>query len=125
MNKLLFIFIISLLCGCNIHSLDDFRHEAEGVCRALVEEFQRVETREDLLKSEAKLRRLFDELADLIITAQRYQKNHLDEAPLLSNSYEEPLLEEMLRIYRIEGGREIVERAQRESLIRLDSKIIK
>lgn len=126
-NQLRFPPLIILVCCLNFcscsSSLEDFQKEAEGVCRTLVEELQQVETREDLLKSESKLRHLFDELVEVILTARQYQEKHLDEAPALSNSYDERLLEEMMRIYHIEGGREIIERAQREALIRLDGKI--
>lgn len=123
MKKLFTIISVLMLWGCSPHSLNDFQREAEGQCKALVLELQKAQTREDLVKSEPKLRRLFDQLATLIIAAQKYQQQHLDEAPMLSNAYEEPLLEEMMRLYRIEGGREIIERAQREALIRIDSNI--
>jgi len=112
--------LLLLLCSCGSKSLRDFDGEAERICKLLTKELQKVETREELLEAEGKLGPLFQQLVDLMLSAESYAKQHLEEAELFSNAYDEPLLEEMMRVYRIEGGREIVERAQREALIRLD-----
>ena len=58
-----------------------------------------------------------------MIEAKEYQKKHPDELPPesvvhLSN---DQLKDQLRRIYLIEGGREIVERAQQEALVRLDA----
>jgi hypothetical protein len=59
----------------------------------------------------------------LIIEAREYQIKHPDEYVLSAEEapFSEELLFELKRLYtHIEGGREIIERAQKEALIRLD-----
>lgn len=116
MRRLLFLV---LLCSCSPNSLQDFQEESKEICRTIIGELKRIESREDLLKTEHRLKNLFDQLVDVILSAQEYQNRHPEESLPLANPYNESLLTEMRRIYRMEGAREIFERAQRESLIRL------
>lgn len=117
------IVIFSLFWGCSRSSLDDFQHEAEGICRHLVQELKKIETRDDLAKTEGTVKKLFYELADLTIAAQAYQEKHSDETPSGANSYNEALKAELIRVYGIEGGREFIEKNAREALIRLDASL--
>jgi hypothetical protein len=114
------IFLILLVLFCSCTTLPDFARDGERICRDLVQQLEKVETREDLIAIEGKLERLFGELVDVLVKAHYYQKEHLEELPVVSNPYDEALFQELLRVYQIEGGREIIERAQREPLIRLD-----
>lgn len=120
-----FLLILLLISSCGPRSFEDFQKEGETICQSLVRELERIETREDLLSAESRLKQLFDKLVEVMIEAQQYQQaSPLSETPNISNAYDELLLEEMMRIYRIEGGRETIERAQREALIRLHSKMV-
>jgi hypothetical protein len=117
-----FLCLLVLLGGCAPDSLEDFRHEGEALLRALTEELQHVQTREELLEAAPKLRSHFAQLADLMIQARQYQQKHPEEdLPEGDAACSAALYAELVRIYRIEGGREIVEKAQRESLLRLDA----
>lgn len=109
MKKVCLLFL--LICSCTSKSPRGVPGEAERICKQLTKELQKVETREELLAAEGKLAALFEQLVDLMLLA--------GEAAGFTNAYDQLLLEEMMRVYRIEGGREIVERAQREALIRL------
>ena len=122
MNALFVILI--LLCGCAPNSSADFKHEGEARCRELTKALASIENREQLLRAEPVLKKHFEALVNLMIAAREYQQNHLDdvssETAFEENSAEILLEEELRRIYAIEGGREVIERAQHEALVRLD-----
>lgn len=117
------LWLLFLLFGCAPNSSSDFRHEGEARCRSLVLELQKIENREQLLRAESQLKRRFESLVALMIEAREFKRHHPDE-DLLSEeeaSKGEALEEELRRIYTIEGGREVIERAQAEALIQLDT----
>lgn len=108
--------LLFLASGCSPQSQDDFHHEGESICRALVEELQEVENRQDLLKIAPRIKQHFEDLVDLMIAARKLQV----EPRVDSTEMSQVLQAELKRIYRIEGGREVIEKAQKESLLRLD-----
>jgi len=120
-----YIVLLLLMAGCSPNSLEDFQHEGESECRKLVEDLSKIHTREDLLKMERRLKNKFESLVDLMIAARQFQEEHPEvkeiDPTLNDNSSNEALQEELMRIYSMEGGREIIERTQSEALIRLDA----
>jgi hypothetical protein len=117
------LILCLLLSSCAPNSYEDFRKEGEARCRRLVHLLEKIECREDLIKAEADLKKEFTKVVEIIIEARTYQQDHPDKEMIIleENPLNEALKEQMMRIYHIEGGREILERAQRESLLRLDS----
>ena len=118
------VIALTGLFSCSPSSLEDFRYEGEARCRSLVKELQKIETREQLIRIAPVLKRHFEELVTLMIHAREFQEEHSDEEPgiLASDKVASRLLEdELRRVYEIEGGREIMERAQQEALVRLDA----
>jgi hypothetical protein len=108
--------------GCSPNSLEDFHHEGEAVVRQLTEDLRAIQSREDLQSAFSLLQRRFDTLVSLMIEARKYQGGHSEEDfQEISLPCDGELLKEMQRLYRLEGGREIIERAQREALLRLDA----
>ncbi len=123
MTNLILFFSLLFLCSCSPSSLDDYQKEGQLFCRHLAKELANIHTREDLLKNELVIKKKFDELVELIIEARQYQIKHPEDylAVAEENPFSEELLFELKRIYsQIESGREIMERAQKEALIRLD-----
>ena len=119
----IFIALTGLL-SCSPSSLEDFHYEGEARCRSLAKELQKIENREQLIRFVPVLKRHFEELVTLMIHAREFQEEHSDEEPgiLASEKVASHLLEdELRRVYEIEGGREIIERAQQEALVRLDA----
>ena len=116
--SIIIYLIMAVLTGCS-RSLEDYQRESERICLAIVGELEKVETREDLLTIESRLSKRFHLLIELIIAIKQERldqtENHFE------NGYSDKLMFELKRIYRLDGGREIIERAQRESLIRLDA----
>lgn len=127
--KLLWIVLaVCIFQGCSPSSPHEFRQEGESLCRKLTKQLQQVETREDLLRLAPQLKKCFSEFAELVVAARLYDKEHAGEAVAeekFDDLASETLLEEMKRIYKIEGARKIMEDLQRESLFSLDAKIKK
>lgn len=111
-----------ILTACSPSSIDDFKQEGEARCRRLVRLLESVQDHEDLLKKEPDLKKEFTKLIDLVIEARTYQLENPEQVPALEESpLSDDLKEQMIRVYHIDGGREIMERAQREPLLKLDS----
>ncbi len=119
-----FCALLLFFCGCSPGSLEDYQYEGEAFARSLVKDLKKIQRSEDLNRSEALLKKKFNALVDLMIEAKEFQRKHPQEEEVDVLHYDHPhgeaLLEELKRIYRIEGGREMVERTQREALIRFD-----
>jgi hypothetical protein len=123
--RFLYLALGVVLFGCSPHSSEEFHKEGEVLCRSLVETLQEIDSLDQLLSKETLLKKKFESLVSLMIDASRFQERHPDnwgaesgiEPGLISVS----LKEQLHRIYLLEGGREIVERAQQESLVKLDA----
>jgi len=117
-------FLGCILFSCSPSSLEDFHFEGESVTREIIEELEMIQTREDLALHEQSLKKKFEKLVAIIIQARQYQIDYPEEAlshQLLQESeISAKLMQEIQRVYQIEGGRESVERAQREPMLRLD-----
>ena len=125
MKPVLFLGLCLVLLGCQPTSPEDFQAEGRSSMRSLIKELKAIESREDLALSEPRLKKQFEKLVDIIIQARLFQqKNPEMEASWdrLNISLNQILIDEMKRVYLIEGGRECVERAQREAMLRLDAK---
>ncbi|WP_068467749.1 hypothetical protein [Candidatus Protochlamydia phocaeensis] len=121
----LVLALVLLLAGCGPRSLDDFKEEGKGITRTLIQELQSIYTRDQLVASTSKLQRLFDKLADVMIAARefRHKNSQLDSVILTKQDHElsDTLRIELNRIYRLEGGRQIIEKCQESALHRLDA----
>ncbi|MEI8328566.1 MAG: hypothetical protein WCG14_00990 [Chlamydiia bacterium] len=110
--------------GCSPTSPDDFRHEGQAVTRELLRDLQGVLTREDLVAIEPVFKKRFERLALIMIQARQFQIDNpeavLSSLTPYSVELNDQLQEELLRIYRIETGQSIIEKAQREAMLRLD-----
>jgi len=126
MRRLLYAILLPLL-GCSPSSMEDYRHEGQSWSRSLILELQQIHTTEELLQSEHKLKKKFDESVSLMIAAREYQQKHWEDAleepsdSALTESLNQELQAQLRRIYDLEGGRECIERAQQEALVRLDA----
>lgn len=109
------LIIFLLLFGCSPSSPEDFQAQSEVKCSELVAILENADTLEDLLKVENDLRKKFNEIARLMISARKYYEKHPSLATAKPNPSSGALLEELKRIYAIKGGREIIERAQSDA----------
>jgi hypothetical protein len=120
----LFFLIVLALSSCGRNSLEDFRSEGEEITRSLIQEFRKIRTRSQLLNASPKLKRLFNDLVDVMIAAHefRHKQANLDKNFVSYNSeLSNQLRLELNRIYKIEGGRQIIEKCEEQALHRLDA----
>ncbi len=71
------------------------------------------------------LKKHFEKIVGIVVQARLFQQRNVGlEVPILEigQTLSRSLLEEMKRIYALEGGRECIERAQREAMLKLDAK---
>lgn len=125
MNKIFLYFVLFLLTACQPTSLEDFQSEGGFLARHLLKDLRQIESREDLNAIEPILRRDFEKIVDLIIQARSFQQKNPDVEVSFQNINEMlnlSLIDELKRVYAIEGGRECVERAQKEAMLKLDAK---
>lgn len=115
------LFLLLLLAGCAPSSLEDYQREGEALSRKLTADLQKIYTREELAKAVPHLEKQFEKMIDLIIEARLFQIDHPEDASLYDGFESDALRDQLQRIYTIEGGRETIEKAQHEALIRLDA----
>ena len=85
-----------------------------------MKDLQKIESREQLVKVVPRLKVHFEKLVDLMIEAKKFQETAEEEFAPLPTQASEKLLLELKRIYQLEAGGELIEKAQNEALLRLD-----
>lgn len=127
-NEMLRIFSFLLLylfsTACNPSSMEDFKEQGEQETRLLICELEKIHNRQELLKAQVKLNKIFNSLAETSIKAQVFKEKYFKEAEKIEFSernfeLNEKLRKELQRIYLIEGGKEIIEKCQEEGLQKL------
>jgi len=123
-----FVFVFSmilLLSSCSSPSLEDYRDEGRGMTKKITKELQKIRTRDQLAAAAPKLQKLFDQMADLMIAAQEHKqknsKEELTEMAKIDHDLSDSLRFELDRIYYIDGGRAIIEKAQERALSRIEA----
>ena len=112
-----------ICCSCGPNSLADYRAEGRAQCEALTYELATISDTKTLIEKASLLERHFEKLVDLMIAARTYQIDHPDDdgGDPIDGGVQAALQEQLRRLYHLEGGREILERVEREPLIRLDA----
>lgn len=109
------------LAGCG-ESVEGFRHKGAKRAECFAQDLGRIENAQDLRQSENRIKKHFNALVDLMIAARQWQaKRGCEDVPVpeMCASYRH-LQQELTRISLMEGGKEFLQRAQQEALIRLD-----
>lgn len=95
--------------------------ESHGIIRAIVSELQQIHTREELLKSSPKLKKQLNRLVESMIKARTLQlQSQVNESQFERHPLCDVLRNELNRVYKLDGGREIIENCQKDALDRLD-----
>ncbi len=122
-------FVFFLAASCTSPSLQEYRKKAENASRFFQEELSYIQTREELVARLPKIQQYYEEIVDLLIEVHRFEKKQgedfiqaADERDFLAS---EALMIEIERIYQLEGGKELMEKAQKEALFRLDAALMK
>jgi len=118
-------FMLLIATSCGLRSLDDFEEEGEGVMRSLLQELRAIHSREQLLAASKRLERQFERLVTLMIAAQEFALAHpaIEPGEFLQFNHDlnDQLRVELNRLYRLEGGRALIEKCQEKALHRLDA----
>jgi hypothetical protein len=114
-NKVIPLFLILFLISCGPRSPEDCRGRSELLTRKLIAELEQIQTESDLQAAQPRLRPLYIRYVDLMIKADKtlhvQELSQMEAQPLNG-----PLREELIRIYGLPGGRELMERAQEPAL---------
>lgn len=110
------------LFGCAPSSQKEFQKEGESISRQLLSDLQKIQNTEELIKNQPLLKKRFSDLVDLMIAAREFQEEHQEEIEpaVFDERFNELIVIELSRIYQMERGRELIEKAQREPMNRLD-----
>lgn len=117
MQRLFLIFFL-FLASCSPSTLSEWRVEGVSIVKDLVEEFKSIETLSDLKSHKRTIQKKYSKLVEVMIEASSYQEG--DETLRPESFYSDALKAQYLRIYEIEGGRELLFEIQKESLHKLD-----
>ncbi len=123
---MIYLFLpLLFLFGCSPNSLEDYQYQGEALCRTIALDLQKIHTRDELAANLPELKKLFSALINLIIEAKEFQLAHPEQEGIdpayYEHEYADGLKDELARLCKLEGGRDLIEKAQREALIRLDS----
>jgi hypothetical protein len=120
----LLLLFSCLFSACSYDSYEDFREEGHGVIRSLIKELEVIRSRDDVLSASPQLENLFLRLAQVMATAQQFEaQNPQLTMPGLSakdHALSDQLRGELNRIYRLEGGKEAIEKCREPALKLLD-----
>lgn len=116
-----FFGLLLLLGGCGPNSAEDFQHSAEEICREIALELKEVERYEQLVSKEAILEKKFHKLVDVMIAAQKFSEKRKKSLLASPGVYSQELQAQMIRLSQIEGAIDLIQHAQKESLIRLET----
>ena len=117
------IFIAFLLASCRGPSPEYYQEKGRRITSELIREVQKIESVDDLIQKGARFKVLYEELVDLIIESRSYQRKHHvtweseEEDSILSDE----LKFELMRIYKLPGAKQLMEKYQLPALIRLDA----
>ncbi|MBA2369336.1 MAG: hypothetical protein H0V82_09990 [Candidatus Protochlamydia sp.] len=126
-NYFLIVIFFSSLLSLLVYSpksSEDLKEEARGITRTLIRDLQKIRTRDRLITSSKNLQELFSQLAEVMKEAQDFHSRHPGEIALIKADHElsDLLRMELERIYRIEGGRQIIEKCQEHARALLEEK---
>lgn len=116
-----FILIILLVSGCTSQTLDDYHEQGEEITISLTETLKKIRTREQLIVAVPRLQVFFNELVVTMIAAENFEQVHPSEADWTVNQeVSTALLQELNRLYQLEGGKALIEKSQENALQQLE-----
>lgn len=104
--------------------MEDFRDEGQYQMRQLILSLQKIQSRSELLEAEPFLKIQFDEIVDTMISARKFYEAHPSATMVDATSKDlllsDELQSELYRIYKLDGGRDVIEQVQEKALEKLD-----
>ena len=108
MKKIFILLLLITISSCNPNSTEEVKRESQKTVLLLIEDLKEIKTRDDIVKKRMILKKRFDQLAFLMIEAQRINESSVKEDEDFW-SYSDVLKTEMIRIYGIDGGQALIE----------------
>ena len=115
---LVLALLLQLVVGCGPSSAEDFREEGRRIASELTDELKQIKARNQLVASQESLTKKFDELVDVMIQARLCKV--LASPISIDDALNIELQAQLLRVSRLEGGLEVLEKCQKSALHRLD-----
>ncbi|MCH9617032.1 MAG: hypothetical protein SP4CHLAM5_00080 [Chlamydiia bacterium] len=116
---ILFLFLVS----CSPSTLSEWRVEGVSIVKDLVEELKEIDDFKSLQAKKASIKKKYNKLVGVMIEAEKYEQEQNTFLP--ESFYSDALKAQYIRLYQIEGCKELLFAIQKESLHRLDLSITK
>lgn len=116
--KVYFSIFFLFLVACSPSTLSEWRVEGVSVVRDLVEELKEIHTLKELEAKKPSIKKKYNKLVSIMIEAERYDQEEDSFTP--ESFYSDALRDQYLRLYQIDGCRELLFSIQKESLHKLD-----
>lgn len=111
------ILVLSWMMSCT-RSAQEERHQTnQEILERLLAELSHIHSPQDFSPSFLRLQALFEKMAELLLNAE--EEPHAEDPHIREIS--EKLKQELVRIYRLEGGREWMEKAQEKALGKIET----
>lgn len=91
--------------------------------RSLVHDLRTIKTKQDLINISPKLEQRFNELVDVMLKAEQLRAEMGNSFNNQDFALSDELRVELLRIYQLPDGRELIERSQSSSLKKLEKSL--
>ncbi len=104
--------------ACSPSTLSEWRVEGVSLVKSLVEELQKVKSSDDLKVASKSIKKKYSKLVEIMLEADSYPQEEGAFHP--ESFYSDALKGEYIRLYKIEGCKELLFLMQKESLHKLD-----
>lgn len=121
--RFFFLALFFLMSSCNPSTLSEWRVEGVCIVKTLVEELEKIQSLEDLKRSSSSIKKKYNKLVEVMIEAEKWQEQEGDFHP--ESFYSEALCREYIRLYSIEGCKELLFSLQKDGLHKLDRALAK
>lgn len=124
MRIAIFFSCLALLAAaCSSSSLQDYCAQGECIVDEIADELEACACKQDVQKALPRLKKKFLRLATVMMEARDFELRHPDggRVALSDGRASDRLRGEMMRVYQMEGGRPLIETAEREALEKIDA----
>ncbi len=112
-------FLVVVFSSCTLPNKESLQKKGESIQKSLVEDLKEVSCKEELIEKIPNLKKNFIKMAKLTAEVSLFLVEHPSENSPYNPKTGEELYRELLRIYEIPGGKEILERIQKEAILYL------
>lgn len=119
--RIFFLFLLFFLQGCSPSTKDEWRLEGISVVRLLIKELEEIDGFIDLEKRQKTIKKKYLSLVDIMIAQDLCSDESL--AVLTDTFYSDALQKQYVRLFQLEGCRDMLFSIQKEALHKLDKHV--